>query len=1351
MKTKFTFEQVCKLVESDYPDLKEDFNVLLDLLILFSPLCFSNPATGTIATIGILADLLAVKDGIFKVGERLLTKITGSSKDPIDRYRRMELAYVLICYSAFFDSLEKAIPEIMDKLKLKQSEKQWLSQSALDKLNETGNAGINEQELPETIRKELDLPHPASSSLRVQSNQLLPLYEELSKGFEVFLEDFAIWDNSGNTEKHEINEALKKLPKQAYERFEAQYYSLSQKYNEFFVWANLHEQKETQAKIETLSTYLQNHIELINSQESSVDVGMKRLNDLIALIPDVIDSLQADRAIQELKNCYESRIEEPVVTDAIDPNSSESELIYPKKSEIFIPQSFQAIQYSGKSLEDDASWINVPIRDSLGSFLLAYFSSPYSTTSPLVILGHPGSGKSLLTSIIAARFSTSPYTPIRVALREVGADSEIAVQVEEQIKKDTTREVTWAKLTDTFNEKPSLVILDGYDELLQASGKVYAGYLGKVQKFQQTETQLGRQPVRAIVTSRVTLIDKADIPQGTTIIRLQSFDEKKREKWAAIWNRINKQYFEQTAVNEFIVPQSKKLVELAEQPLLLLMLAIYDSESNQLQSAQELDQTVLYDRLLRRFIKRELEKDNVFFDLPQEERNKQIEYEMERLGTVALGMFNRRKVQIKISELSQDLSFFNLERKFEHTSGTTLSEGNLLLGSFFFVHESKSGNVSESTSGNLRDAAFEFLHNTFGEFLTAEFILRKVVKVCGTLNKLQSPGLESVYSETLKRTDEFPTVCLAFAPFFARPVVISMMREWLKHKLESENLKNEDFLKEFDAIIQSEIERLLTKSQLSNVLMGTLDNPFPSFPLVGHISIYSLNLILLRTLLSSNDYIFDEDKISLYPDGVRAWDRLTFLWRSWFSIENLNGLAAIFSSERNINKIQMRIKDTFGTPISKNRLDTTLNVSQALSDNILTGLAGIQKYDAYTSNPTDLDNYKHKLEMKSDELDTEFLVKELRSIEMSADCTNLLEYLPRIKRVLEIDMDMFTNLEKRALLIEKSVHVAFSILGQEIAIDIFDTFYLRYAHNDEGKCPYNLDVLGIKLGLEIEHEEFLIWRYKRLFKTDKHENIPFPLIVESIKLLRKFGYTKFLDYNNQNNFRSEKKSHKLASKKSIDSVKFGISSLQYWYQRIFHGGFTFQNLPTEIVIEAIKLAREFRDKEFLISFYQYYLEEGYTSTNFESELIIEFIKLARELNDNESLSSLYRNEKDYIKVQKIRTSLNHLPLELLFEFIGLAREVNDREFLEFLFKSNLHGGRIFYYLSIERFIELIELVEEFDNPEARLIYEHYLRSPSFDIHSLSLRRIRSLKRIAFKLGDENMVRQINMIVQELVD
>lgn len=295
--------------------------------------------------------------------------------------------------------------------------------------------------------------------------------------------------------------------------------------------------------------------------------------------------------------------------------------------------------------------------------------------------------------------------------------------------------------SSAFKNSPPLVILDGYDELLQASGRVFSKYLKGVQIFQNNET-VQRRPLRVIVTSRITLIDKADIPQGATIIRLIEFDKRQRDRWVSIWNQENVNYFKEAKIDEFALPEenddeSAKILSLAEQPLLLLMLALYDSESNQLRKSKSLDRTILYDSLLRRFVEREKAKDQKFEDLAASSKTKELDLEMQRLAVAALGMYNRRKLHILSPELNDDIKFFSLGRPVSVSDERSMTQADLLLGSFFFVHKSKAQVKAGAPEHHEETAAFEFLHNTFGEFLTAEFIIRQAMAEVAALKRLK--------------------------------------------------------------------------------------------------------------------------------------------------------------------------------------------------------------------------------------------------------------------------------------------------------------------------------------------------------------------------------------------------------------------------------------------------------------------------------------------------------------------------------------------------------------------------------------------------------------------------------------
>ena len=79
----------------------------------------------------------------------------------------------------------------------------------------------------------------------------------------------------------------------------------------------------------------------------------------------------------------------------------------------------------------------VSARDDACRFLAAYLTSPAALEAPLILLGQPGSGKSVLTRILAARLPTTDFLTIRVELRQVPAEADLQDQIEFAVRAST--------------------------------------------------------------------------------------------------------------------------------------------------------------------------------------------------------------------------------------------------------------------------------------------------------------------------------------------------------------------------------------------------------------------------------------------------------------------------------------------------------------------------------------------------------------------------------------------------------------------------------------------------------------------------------------------------------------------------------------------------------------------------------------------------------------------------------------------------------------------------------------------------------------------------------------------------
>lgn len=682
------------------------------------------------------------------------------------------------------------------------------------------------------------------------------------------------------------------------------------------------------------------------SDRMGIDLGLTRLRQAVQDLPKAIEDYHANAVWKDLDKKYSAAIEQPIIKDPSTSQGAGAVLKYPLRSQIFVPQSFKVLRYSaGLHLEDSRTWATIPVRKDIGEFLLAYLASDYSSTAPLVILGHPGSGKSLLSQMLAAQTMSNAYAPIRLELRSINADNEIEAQIEEQIRKDIARTVSFSTLVDGLKGRPAVVIFDGYDELLQATGQVFAGYLTKVQKFQEREAQtLGRNNVRSIVTSRVTLIDKAVVPEGTTVLRLLEFDEEQKKKWISVWNKTNLGYFSAAGIKAFSLPTSAKLAPIAEQPLLLLMLALYDSKSNQLNEAKGLDQTLLYESLLKRFIDRERTKDPGFEETADDKRKEsEIATDLERLGVTAIGMFNRQALHIRATQLNADLEFFKLTRQVPSGSGRPLSQAELVLGGFFFVHQSTAQQRGDAGEDREADASFEFLHNTFGEYLTGHFLTTQVLRETNNLYKLRvDPDLADYRTKVLNDRDGLgPTwyASLMYAPLFPRPVIVALLREWFGHPLNRTQRKREDVLKDLDDIIFREIRRVVTGRDFPSVMVSQ-DTSITALPLFGALATYTLNLLILRVAIGDTTFVFNEKKFDSMDRGPRVWDKLANLWKSWFTIDELSALTLIFSSERTGELITIKRANDHYSGVVGRRAETYANVARALGDNVGIALSG---------------------------------------------------------------------------------------------------------------------------------------------------------------------------------------------------------------------------------------------------------------------------------------------------------------------------------------------------------------------------------------------------------------------------
>ncbi len=1006
MLKDITFKEVCAFLKEDMKDDQELLKAadhFLGLAIVCSPLILGPKALPALK-------LLGAKSQLVKSGKWLLEKVTGKKEtDYLARIKRMRVAHGLICYTAFFEALDKLLPtDLRKSLDLQGEDREQLAKSAGKSLStqtqETGDEldGVGEEPLP--------FPHPVSP--HEQTEQLGQLYESMAKGFLEFLDKLVLWEIRDAQMVNKFKEEAADLPQLALECFESQYFALSKEYVDFRIWSQITDHK-------AMTDYLKQYNLLLGTAKKKIDVGLRQLQKTAAAIPDQFQQISANNIVDGLNRHYADIIRKPIIDEKEIPEEDRIGLSFPKISDAFVPQSYRVLRHTSKDihLEKEETWDGLDSNDDLAAFLLRYLSSPYSIEAPLLILGHPGSGKSLLTKVLCARLTSEAYTPIRVPLRDVeNPESRIESLITDQIKNDTNESIeSWAGFSRQFTERPLLIILDGYDELLQASGKVFADYLQKVQTFQESEKVQGR-PVRVIVTSRVALIDKATVPDGATVIRLLEFNEEQRNTWISVWNKANADYFQSSKVEPFKLPEEQgngkrdKILELAQQPLLLLMLALYDAEENSLRKHKQLDRTVLYDSLLRRFVWRERRRYVKNLErLPKKDQKQkmeeEIDKEMKRLGAAAIGMYNRRTLYIHSNDLVRDFRFFEIERKKDNTAGHELTDVEGFFGGFFFIHKAKSGGDRNKEDNAPGDFTFEFLHNTFGEFLTAYFILQSAFEEVEMLiHDKENANTYTRYKANIEKAEALSKEwfsCLMYAPLYSRPEIPEMIREWAGNLFSKKGLSRKTFLEHLDEIIRSQIRMVLDSRVFPEIMRSEQAAQYLDMPLLGLIATYTLNLVILRTILADSKFVFSETDYSNDGDmegdlqevrveeqratqeegrSPRPWDKLTQIWRSWFRIENLSGLCTILSTKRDGDEILVMAIDEFRAKSASGNLSTVINVAAVLADDTTVGLAGLHSEDSDKKQWLQPGKLKERLDASGIDLSFDFLVRRLRRL-----------------------------------------------------------------------------------------------------------------------------------------------------------------------------------------------------------------------------------------------------------------------------------------------------------------------------------------------------------------------------------
>ncbi|MEV8548107.1 helix-turn-helix domain-containing protein [Streptomyces sp. NPDC051572] len=529
----------------------------------------------------------------------------------------------------------------------------------------------------------------------------------------------------------------------------------------------------------------------------------------------------------------------------------------------YINPSFRvAGRFGPQALVRDDWWQTQPLWQDLETFLAAHLLTAHATRAPLLILGHPGSGKSLLTKLITARLPEAEFFCHRVELRHLPADLDVQEQLEESLRRSTGQRALWPEATDQATGVVRVVLLDGFDELLQAAADHmdparHFNYLENVSRLQQREADHGR-PVVVIVTSRTVVADHARIPRLSTVIRLEPFDDERIRTWLDVWNSTNRRYFFTT---HNLQPLTWDVVsrhrDLASQPLLLLMLALYDATSNALRQRDGIERLTLYERLLTEFVRRQVTKQHDA--LPADTEAAQVEHELQRLAVIAIGMFNRHRQGITATDAENDLAALLRAAPNDATP--------LLFGRFFFIHE------AQAVLTGHEHHSYEFLHATFGEYLLTRLITDELHR----LQAITSPGSDRPVD------DGRLYALLSHAPLTDRAEVVRNTSDHLTRLTETQR-----------AHLTTVLRTLF--HQTPGDTSHRTSVPYHPAPVhrTQQDAVYSANLLLLAVLTHSGIRV---SSLLGTRNTVDQWRRHTQLWRSQLSDGSWDAFTRTLTSE----------------------------------------------------------------------------------------------------------------------------------------------------------------------------------------------------------------------------------------------------------------------------------------------------------------------------------------------------------------------------------------------------------------------------------------------------------------------
>ncbi|MFG1949332.1 NACHT domain-containing protein [Nonomuraea sp. NPDC048826] len=770
-------------------------------------------------------------------------------------------AHAVIVMTAFTEELTERLQELDATGKWRRELRHWQGTQA-------GDRPKCRQLVSWSGQSAIEPPGPTRPTEVVRA-EVRNVYLRLSNQALDYLSGLRRWDELNDTERERIEHSIgsRRFVERAVDRYWEHFLHLAVEVPEYLVWTLLNEHASTRFILGSLADRLSGR----DAEIRSILAGLKELlransaalGDLPALLAqltrpsgDTLDELLL--RVDECHSLHRLILGKPLLTPRL---NGDLELIsFPPICEGYINPNFRMIETErsdeGRRLAQEESWRGQPARSGLGGFLAGYFRSARATRLPLLVLGDPGSGKSLLSKILAAQLPPDEFAVARVELRHVRSSQEVSDQIDLELRRQTNNRYQLHNLTDPQGRITRVVIMDGLDELLQLSAhEGLGGYLERLAEFQEIEAELGR-PVIAVATARTIVMDRIYVPKDSVILKLEGFSDDQICTWINAWNRENAPYFERHGLAKLSADTIARHIDLARQPLLLALLALYDAEGNSLRNAGDLDQTELYERIFRRYLERELEKGS----MPQRknEQAQLIEQRFRELSTIATGMLNRGRRFITRQEVDQDYAAKEIRRgRSERVLGADDA-----VGQFFFLYRAQAQH---------RDTTFyegyEFIHSTFGEFLSARILAQQLVRAAEIMNA--APAWDQTQAERHALAQLAPY--LAQRPLVGEEQVLLFLETIMAGQFRRRTEAARSIARHVPALMRSGL--------------GGVPGSAPDQGHLERLAILTLNLMLAALLIDARSINLG----TLFENGrdlLDAWRQLLALWKAHLAADD---------------------------------------------------------------------------------------------------------------------------------------------------------------------------------------------------------------------------------------------------------------------------------------------------------------------------------------------------------------------------------------------------------------------------------------------------------------------------------